>query len=113
MNDFEEARDKTLMAGGAKSKIHPGRGEAVWSLFMKRGTAPALFPENADSLHKITFSPGMAGPRCGFSLPEDDSYSRNKAAWIDRITIAMGDTPLRRSCLMKRHRRPERSRTGH
>ena len=90
MDDFEEARDKTLMGVARKSKVIPPRERQMVAFHEAGHGLLHYFLKNADPLHKITIIPHGRALGVAFSLPEDDSYSRNKGWLLDRITIAMG-----------------------
>jgi cell division protease FtsH len=90
MEDFEEARDKTLMGVARKSKVIPPREKQMVSFHEAGHALLHYFLKNADPLHKITIIPHGRALGVAFSLPEDDSYSRNQGWLQDRITIAMG-----------------------
>jgi cell division protease FtsH len=90
MDDFEEARDKTLMGIARKSKVIPPKEKAMVAVHEAGHGLLHYFLKNADPLHKITIIPHGRALGVAFSLPEDDAYSRNRGWLIDRITIAMG-----------------------
>ena len=90
MEDFEEARDKTLMGVARKSKVispkekrmtaHHEAGHALLHYFLK----------NADPLHKVTIIPHGRALGMALSLPEQDDYSKSRGWLVDRIVIMMG-----------------------
>jgi cell division protease FtsH len=90
MADFEEARDKTLMGIARKSKVIPPREKQMVAYHEAGHGLLHYYLKNADPLHKITIIPHGRALGVAFSLPEDDSYSRNKGWLLDRVTIAMG-----------------------
>jgi len=90
MDDFEEARDKTLMGVARKSKVIPPKEKQMVACHEAGHGLLHYFLKNADPLHKITIIPHGRALGVAFSLPENDTYSRNKAWLEDRITIAMG-----------------------
>ena len=90
MDDFEEARDKTLMGVARKSKIIPPKEKQMVAFHEAGHGLLHYFLKNADPLHKITIIPHGRALGVAFSLPEDDAYSRNRGWLLDRITIAMG-----------------------
>ncbi len=90
MDDFEEARDKTLMGVARKSKVIPPKEKQMVAFHEAGHGLLHYFLKNADPLHKITIIPHGRALGVAFSLPEDDAYSRNKGWLLDRITIAMG-----------------------
>ena len=90
MADFEEARDKTMMGVARKSKIIPPKEKQMVAFHEAGHGLLHYYLKNADPLHKITIIPHGRALGVAFSLPEDDSYSRNRGWLLDRITIAMG-----------------------
>ena len=90
MDDFEQARDKTLMGVARTSKIIPPKEKQMVAFHEAGHGLLHYFLKNADPLHKITIIPHGRALGVAFSLPEDDAYSRNKGWLLDRITIAMG-----------------------
>jgi cell division protease FtsH len=90
MDDFEEARDKTLMGIARKSKVIPPKEKQMVAFHEAGHGLLHYFLKNADPLHKITIIPHGRALGVAFSLPEDDTYSRNRGWLVDRITIAMG-----------------------
>ncbi len=90
MEDFEEARDKTLMGIARKSKVIPPK-EKMMTAYHEAGHGLLhYFLKNSDPLHKITIIPHGRALGSVWSLPEDDTYSRNKSWLVDRITMMMG-----------------------
>jgi cell division protease FtsH len=90
MDDFEEARDKSLMGIARKSKVIPPKEKQMVACHEAGHGLLHYYLKNADPLHKITIIPHGRALGVAFSLPEDDTYSRNRAWLTDRITIAMG-----------------------
>jgi cell division protease FtsH len=90
MEDFEEARDKTLMGVARKSKVIPPREKQMVAYHEAGHGLLHYFLKNADPLHKITIIPHGRALGVAFSLPDDDAYSHSKRWLLDRITIAMG-----------------------
>ncbi len=90
MDDFEEARDKGLMGIARKSKVIPPKEKQMVACHEAGHGLLHYYLKNADPLHKITIIPHGRALGVAFSLPEDDTYSRNQAWLTDRITIAMG-----------------------
>jgi cell division protease FtsH len=90
MSDFEEARDKTLMGIARKSKVIPPKEKQMVAYHEAGHGLLHYFLKNADPLHKVTIIPHGRALGVAFSLPEDDTYTRNKAWLVDRIKICMG-----------------------
>ncbi len=90
MEDFEDARDKTLMGIARKSKVIPPKEKRMTAFHEAGHTLLHYYLKNADPLHKVTIIPHGRALGVAFSLPEEESYSRSKGWLVDRITIAMG-----------------------
>ncbi len=90
MDDFEEARDKTLMGVARRSKVIPPKEKQMVACHEAGHGLLHYYLKNADPLHKITIIPHGRALGVAFSLPEDDAYSRNRGWLLDRITISMG-----------------------
>jgi len=90
MADFEEARDKTLMGIARKSKVIPPKEKQMTAVHEAGHGLLHYYLKNADPLHKITIIPHGRALGLVSSLPENDTYSRNKGWLEDRITIDMG-----------------------
>ena len=88
--DFEEARDKSLMGIARTSKVIPPKEKRMTACHEAGHGLLHYHLQHADPLHKITIIPHGRALGVAFSLPEDDTYSRNRSWLIDRITIAMG-----------------------
>ncbi len=114
MDDFEEARDKSLMGIARKSKVIPPKEKQMVACHEAGHGLLHYYLKNADPLHKITIIPHGRALGIAFSLPEDDTYSHSQAWLIDRITIAMGGLRSRADRLRGDHDRcAERPRAGH
>ncbi len=87
---FEEARDKILLGVARKSRmISPEEKRAT--AYHEAGHALMHYHlEYADPLHKVTVIPHGQALGLAMSLPEKDSYSKNRGWLLDRIKIAMG-----------------------
>jgi cell division protease FtsH len=90
MDDFEEARDKTLMGIARTSKVIPPKEKQMVACHEAGHGLLHYYLKNADPLHKITIIPHGRALGVAFSLPEDDAYTHSQAWLVDRITIAMG-----------------------
>jgi len=90
MEDFEEARDKVMLGVARKSKVIT-EDEKKSTAYHEAGHALLhYFLEYADPLHKVTIIPRGRALGMAMSLPEKDSYSRNKMWLLDRIKICLG-----------------------
>jgi len=90
MEDFEDARDKTMMGVARKSKVIPPDVKKMTAYHEAGHALLHYYLKNADPLHKVTIVPHGQALGAAFSLPEADAYSRSKGWLTDRITITMG-----------------------
>jgi len=90
MQDFEDARDKSLMGIARKSKVIEEDEKKMTAYHEAGHTILHYYLKNADPLHKVTIIPHGRALGVAFSLPEHESYSKSKGWLLDRITIAMG-----------------------
>ena len=90
MEDFEDARDKTMMGIARKSKVIPPKVRRMTAYHEAGHALLHYYLKNADPLHKVTIVPHGQALGIAFSLPETDSYTRSEGYLHDRITIMMG-----------------------
>ncbi len=90
MEDFEDARDKSMMGVARTSKVIPPDVKKMTAYHEAGHALLHYYLKNADPLHKVTIVPHGQALGAAFSLPEADSYSRSKGWLADRITITMG-----------------------
>jgi cell division protease FtsH len=90
MSDFEEARDKVLLGIARKSRVISDEEKEMTAYHEAGHALLHYYLENADPLHKVTVIPHGRALGLSLSLPEKDTYSRNKGWLTDRICIAMG-----------------------
>ncbi len=90
MEDFEDARDKTMMGIARKSKVIPPKVRRMTAYHEAGHALLHYYLKNADPLHKVTIVPHGQALGVAFSLPESDTYSRSEGWLHDRITINMG-----------------------
>lgn len=91
VHDFEQARDKVML--GAESKTMVQTPEELKSTAVhEAGHAliRLLLPAVSDPLHKVTIIPRGRALGVTHSIPEKDSYSRNKEQMIASIMAALG-----------------------
>jgi cell division protease FtsH len=90
MSHFEEARDKILLGIARKSRvINPE--DKIATAYHEAGHALLHYHlKHVDPLHKVTVIPHGQALGLAMSLPEKDSYSRNRSWLTDRIKVAMG-----------------------
>ncbi len=90
MEDFEEARDKTLLGVARRSRLISAE-EKLATAFHEAGHALLHYHLRfSDPLHKVTVIPHGRALGLALSLPEKETYSRKKGWLIDRIKIALG-----------------------
>jgi cell division protease FtsH len=90
MEDFEDARDKTMMGVARKSKVIPKKVRRMTAFHEAGHALLHYYLKNADPLHKVTIIPHGQALGVAFSLPESDAYSRSEGWLQDRIAITMG-----------------------
>jgi cell division protease FtsH len=87
---LEEARDKLLMGIARKSKIISLEDKTA-TAYHEAGHALLHYHlKNTDPLHKVTIIPRGRALGMAISLPDKESYSKNKSWLLDRIKITMG-----------------------
>lgn len=90
MEDFEEARDKMLMGVARRSKIISDADKKATAYHEAGHALLHYYLKDADPLHKVSVVPRGRTLGVAISLPDKDSYSRNKSWLQDRITICYG-----------------------
>jgi cell division protease FtsH len=90
MQHFEEARDKMLLGIARKSRVISSEEKRATAVHEAGHALLHYFLENADPLHKVTVIPRGRALGLAISLPENESFSKNKSWLLDRIKIAMG-----------------------
>ncbi len=90
MDDFEKARDKILL-GVARESVYMTADEKRATAYHEAGhTLLHYYLKYVDPLHKVTIIPHGRALGLTMSLPEKDSYTKNKSYLEDRIKICMG-----------------------
>jgi len=90
ISHLEEARDKLLMGIARKSKIISIEDKTATAYHEAGHALLHYYLKNSDPLHKVTIIPRGRALGMAISLPEKDSYSKNKSWLLDRIKITMG-----------------------
>lgn len=90
MIHFEEARDKILLGIARKSRVITPEDKKATAYHEAGHALLHYYLKNADPLHKVTVIPHGQALGLAMSLPEKDSYSKNRSWLMDRIKIAMG-----------------------
>ncbi len=90
MDDFEKARDKILL-GVARESVYMTEEEKRATAYHEAGhTLLHYYLKYVDPLHKVTIIPHGRALGLTMSLPEKDSYTKNRSYLEDRIKICMG-----------------------
>ncbi len=90
LEHLEEARDKLLMGIARKSKIISVEDKRA-TAYHEAGHALLHYHlQHTDPLHKVTIIPRGRAMGMAISLPEKESYSKDKSWLLDRIKITMG-----------------------
>lgn len=88
--DFEEARDKTML-GAARKSLAMSLDEKRQTAYHEAGHALLHYlVKDSDPLHKVTIVPRSRALGIAFSLPKTDRFSFNKNQLLARIKIAYG-----------------------
>ena len=90
MFNFEEARDKLLLGVARRSKVISADDKLMTSYHEAGHALLHYYLDNADPLHKVTVIPHGQALGLAMSLPEKETYSRNRDWLLDRIRISMG-----------------------
>lgn len=90
MDDFEKARDKILL-GVARESVYMTADEKKATAYHEAGhTLLHYYLKSVDPLHKVTIIPHGRALGLTMSLPEKDTYTKNRSYLEDRIKICMG-----------------------
>ncbi|WP_321991707.1 ATP-dependent zinc metalloprotease FtsH [Marispirochaeta aestuarii] len=90
MKHFEEARDKLLLGVARRSRVISPEDKLMTAYHEAGHALLHYYLENADPLHKVTVIPHGQALGLAMSLPEKETYSRNRNWLVDRIKITMG-----------------------
>jgi len=90
MEDFEQGRDKILLGVAKQSKVMTLE-EKKSTAFHEAGHALLhYYLKHLDPLHKVTIIPHGLALGLTISLPEKDSYTKNRSSLNDWIKVCMG-----------------------
>ena len=90
MDDFERARDKILL-GVARESVYMTDDDKKATAYHEAGhTLLHYYLKYTDPLHKVTIIPHGRALGLTMSLPEKDTYTKNRSYLEDRIKICMG-----------------------
>jgi cell division protease FtsH len=90
MIHFEEARDKILLGVARKSKVMTMEEKRATAYHEAGHTLMYYYLDHLDPLHKVTIIPHGRALGMTLSLPEKDTYTKNKSALLDFIKVTMG-----------------------
>lgn len=88
--DFEDARDKTLMGVARESMVMPEKEKAMTACHEAGHALPYYYLKNASPLHKVTIIPRGRALGLTMGLPKEDSYSHTKSWLKDQLIIMFG-----------------------
>lgn len=90
MDDFENARDKIILGVARKSKMMTPDEKKATAYHEAGHALMYYYLEHVDPLHKVTIIPHGQALGLTVSLPEKDSYTKNKSWLMDWIKVCMG-----------------------
>jgi len=90
MEHFEEARDKLLLGVARKSKVMTTEEKKATAYHEAGHALMYYYLDNLDPLHKVTIIPHGSALGITMSLPEKDTYTKNKSSLTDWIKVTMG-----------------------
>jgi cell division protease FtsH len=90
MEHFEEARDKILLGVARKSKVMTVEEKKATAYHEAGHALMYYYLDNLDPLHKVTIIPHGRALGLTMSLPEKDTYTKNKSSLTDWIKVTMG-----------------------
>lgn len=90
MDDFENARDKIILGVARKSKMMTPDEKKATAYHEAGHALMYYYLDHVDPLHKVTIIPHGQALGLTVSLPEKDSYTKNKSWLMDWIKVCMG-----------------------
>jgi cell division protease FtsH len=90
MDDFERAKDKIVMGAERRSIVMPERERRNTAYHESGHTVVAKLLPNSDPVHKVTIIPRGRALGVTMQLPEEDRYTHDREALLDRIAVLMG-----------------------
>ncbi len=90
MDDFENARDKIILGVARKSKMMTPDEKKATAYHEAGHALMYYYLDHVDPLHKVTIIPHGQTLGLTVSLPEKDSYTKNKSWLMDWIKVCMG-----------------------
>jgi cell division protease FtsH len=88
--DFEKARDKIFMGAERRSMLMSDE-EKIMTAYHEAGhTLVARLLPRVDPVHKVTIIPRGRALGVTWTLPERDSYGRDREQMLQQISMAMG-----------------------
>lgn len=90
MNDFEDAKDKTMMGVQRKSLILSEEEKKITAFHEAGHAIVASFTKGADPIHKVTIIPRGRALGATMQLPIDEKHGYSKKYIEGRLAIMMG-----------------------
>ena len=90
MSHFEWARDKIILGVARQSKVMTLEEKTATAYHEAGHTLLHYYLDNIDPLHKVTIIPHGRALGLTISLPEKDTYTKNKSSLLDWIKVCMG-----------------------
>ncbi len=90
MEDFEQARDKILLGVAKVSKVMTVEEKKATAYHESGHALLHYYLKHLDPLHKVTIIPHGRALGLTISLPEKDTYTKNRSALNDWIKVCMG-----------------------
>lgn len=90
MVDFEMARDKIILGVARESKLMTPEEKRATAYHEAGHALMYYYLEHVDPLHKVTIIPHGQALGLTISLPEKDSYTKNKSWLSDWVKVCMG-----------------------
>jgi len=90
MEDFEKGRDKILLGVAKVSKVMTVEEKQATAYHEAGHALLHYYLKHLDPLHKVTIIPHGRALGLTISLPEKDTYTKNRSALTDWIKVCMG-----------------------
>ena len=90
MDDFEKARDKIILGVARQSKMMTEEEKRATAYHEAGHALMYYYLDHVDPLHKVTIIPHGQALGLTISLPEKDSYTKNRSWLSDYVKVCMG-----------------------
>lgn len=90
MDDFEKSRDKILLGVAKQSKVMTPDEKKATAYHEAGHALLHYYLKHLDPLHKVTIIPHGRALGLTISLPEKDTYTKNRSSLTDWIKVSMG-----------------------